>query len=435
MFGTAAARASWVEPLLMPGEVAAKHAKLEHQCEKCHAPFDKQAQDRLCLACHEEVAADLGEKRGYHGRDPAVSGQVCKTCHTEHEGRDAEIVRLNRHTFEHRYTDMPLREAHLRVPCEQCHAAGKRYRDAAAECSHCHGQRDPHEGSVGAACDRCHQESAWKTVRFDHDAAFRLEGRHRQAECQKCHPSKRYKPTARDCHTCHQSQDRHRGALGMECQSCHTPRAWSTTFDHRRRTHFPLQGRHAGAACESCHRPGMAAADAPTSCRGCHERDDAHQGRFGPACESCHVPVEWRRHTFDHARSAGYPLRGRHAAAPCTACHRGAVRQEHLQTACVSCHRADDVHHGSQGSNCKGCHDEGGWSRGVLIDHDSTRFPLSGAHVRLTCMQCHMSSSFKDVARDCMGCHQKDDVHRGRLGPRCERCHEASSFKVTHEPR
>ena len=425
-----------VESLLMPGEVTAKHARVERECKKCHDPFDKAAQNPLCLSCHKDVAADIGDTRGYHGQDPAVRGRACRTCHAEHKGRAADLVHLDRERFDHRLTDRPLRGGHLHARCDDCHTAGKRYREAPSRCNDCHGRKDPHEASLGEACDSCHAETAWKAVRFDHDTAgFRLDGRHHGARCEGCHKTKRFKPTASDCYACHERNDKHRGSFGRACQSCHTTRAFAgTTFDHARKTQFPLLSRHARTACGSCHKDALAAASTPTTCPGCHERDDAHHGQFGRTCETCHVPTEWRRPTFEHDRNTRFQLRGRHREVRCTECHRGTLHVERLDTGCNGCHREDDVHHGRQGPRCDKCHDERGWSRDVLVDHAATDFPLTGAHTRVACMRCHTSAVFKNVAHECVSCHERDAVHRCQRGAQCERCHETTTFRVVRAP-
>ncbi|MBI5505243.1 MAG: cytochrome C [Deltaproteobacteria bacterium] len=429
----APARASWVESLVMPGEVVAKHAKVEHECTKCHAPLDKVAQERLCLTCHKDVDEDRRDKRGFHGQSPDVGDRPCKTCHAEHKGRSADLIRLDRDKFDHRLTDRPLVGAHLKARCDGCHKDGKRFREAPSRCSDCHAAKDPHEGVLGLACDHCHEESLWKTVRFNHDtAAFQLTGRHREARCEGCHKTRRFKPTATDCFSCHEGKDEHRGSFGRECQSCHTTRGFAAAvFDHARKTKFPLAGKHSQVACEKCHKKGLAAANTPTACRDCHERDEPHRGQFGIKCESCHTPADWRRSTFDHDRHTRFPLRGRHAGRRCADCHRGDAQSARLDQKCVSCHRRDDVHHGRQGTDCKRCHDERGWSRDVLIDHNATRFALTGAHARTACLACHRSPSFKDVALECAGCHQPDALaHKCQRGDDCARCHDTTSFRT-----
>lgn len=426
-----------VESVVMPGEVVKKHAKVEPECRKCHDPFDKAGQDRLCLACHKEVAADLAGKRGYHGRAPEVSDRRCRTCHAEHKGRDGELVRLDRKQFDHRVTNRPLQGGHGKVQCEGCHEPGKRFREAPSRCNDCHGRKDPHVGTQGTACDTCHTEATWKTVRFDHGtASFRLEGRHREARCEGCHKTMRFKPTAGNCYACHDKHDKHQGSFGNACDSCHTARAWKgTEFDHSRKTKFPLRDRHARTSCAKCHRGGLAAAQTPTKCHECHERDDKHRGLLGPTCEQCHVPTEWRRATFEHDRKTRFPLRGRHAERRCPDCHRASVREEHLDTKCVSCHRDDDVHRGRQGPRCEKCHDERAWTREVLVDHDETPFPLTGAHARAACLRCHLSPVFRDVARECVRCHEEDAGGHCQQGRDCERCHDTSTFRVSRAPQ
>ncbi len=431
VFRSTPARASWVESLVMPGEVAAKHAKIEHECTKCHAPLDKVAQEKLCLDCHKEVAADLLEKRGFHGQSPDVSGRPCKTCHAEHKGRTADLVHLDRDKFDHRLTDHPLVGAHLLAKCDGCHKSDKRFREAPPHCSDCHTAKDPHEGTLGLTCNNCHDESAWKSVRFNHDTvAFHLEGRHREAHCDDCHKTRLFKSTATDCFSCHERKDDHHGSFGRDCQSCHTTRGFAgTTFDHARKTKFPLVGKHAHVACGKCHKNGLAAALTPTNCHDCHEYDASRHGLFGSKCESCHTPDDWRRTIFDHDRDTHFPLRGHHVGRRCTDCHRSDLRVERPDQKCVGCHRDDDVHHGRQGTDCKHCHDERGWSRDVLIDHNATRFALTGAHARTACLRCHQSPQFKEVALECVGCHKEDaSAHRCERGSDCARCHDTSNF-------
>jgi len=430
---TTPALATWAETLVMPGEVSAAHADLTDDCGNCHSPLDKDAQVRLCLDCHKEVDADAKDKRGFHGRSPEALDRPCRRCHVEHKGRDTSLIRLDRDKFDHRLTDRPLVGAHFGAPCEGCHQPGRKFRDASTRCSDCHSKDDPHEGTLGLACDHCHEEAGWKTVRFDHDTAkFRLEGKHRDAKCDGCHKTRLFKSTATDCFSCHQKDDQHRGSFGKDCRSCHTPKGFAgTTFDHARKTKFPLSGTHARVSCGKCHRDGRAAAETTTSCAGCHQGDEPHQGQFGNRCETCHSPVDWHRATFDHDRSTSFPLRGRHVGRRCQECHRGGRAAAQLDTKCVSCHRANDVHRGRQGKDCKRCHDERGWSRDVLVDHNATKFPLTGAHGRVPCLLCHHSVPFKDLPTDCVACHQKDaTLHRCARGNDCARCHDTTSFRT-----
>ena len=171
--------AASIETLLMPGKVTRAHAKVEAQCSECHDRADKAKQDRLCMACHETVAADVKAGTGFHGRSAAAGRTACNACHTEHLGRDADIVKLRAAAFDHARTDFKLEGAHLGAPCAGCHASGKPWREASTACVDCHRKVEPHEGRLGKACADCHGPKSWQQVRFDHDKTlFALADRH-----------------------------------------------------------------------------------------------------------------------------------------------------------------------------------------------------------------------------------------------------------------
>jgi hypothetical protein len=67
------------DELVMPGKVSAAHAKWESECGKCHAPFQRERQRALCLDCHDEVAADVAAKTGFHGRSRRVGAAPCSS--------------------------------------------------------------------------------------------------------------------------------------------------------------------------------------------------------------------------------------------------------------------------------------------------------------------------------------------------------------------
>src|SRR5579863_8608966 len=87
--------AATVETLLMPGKVTHAHEKQEGDCANCHDRSNVRTQTTLCLDCHKEIAADVRQKTGFHGRMPNAGAGECKACHTEHKGRAADIVQLN----------------------------------------------------------------------------------------------------------------------------------------------------------------------------------------------------------------------------------------------------------------------------------------------------------------------------------------------------
>jgi hypothetical protein len=63
------------------------------------------------------------------------------------------------------------------------------------------------------------------------------------------------------------------------------------------------------------------------------------------------------------------------------------------------------------------------------FDHNRSRFPLTGSHARAECKKCHETVAFRNAPRDCNGCHEKEDVHKGRFGIKCEVCHYTGTWK------
>jgi hypothetical protein len=424
--------AASIETLIMPGKLTSAHAKYEGQCSQCHDRANRDRQAALCMNCHKDVAADVRAHAGFHGRLPAIDSAQCKACHTEHIGRDADIVRLTRPTFDHSKTDFALAGAHAAVDCSACHRPGRKFRETPSGCVDCHKSADPHGGKLGPSCGSCHDTSTWAKARFDHDRTkFVLRDAHRSVTCAACHAGNRYAGTPTACASCHSPDDVHRGARGPDCASCHTTIAWKTSkFDHAGEAHFPLVGAHAQLGCQACHRTPNLKDPLPRDCVGCHRADDAHATRFGAACEKCHGNSAWQPATFDHARDGRFELVGSHAKLACNACHTSVIAQQKLATDCNSCHRTNDAHAGRLGTDCARCHGVDGWRKDVNFDHDLTQYPLVGLHVAVPCHACHASPAFKGTPGDCNGCHQRDDRHQGALGKDCESCHSPNGWSL-----
>lgn len=424
------------ETALMPGEVIQGHAKLEENCKECHVRFDKAAQTGLCSDCHKEVKADIRKHEGLHGRIPE---QECRECHTEHKGRGAKIVVFDTKGFDHAKTDFPLLGAHQKqekVKCKDCHETNKKYREASTVCNDCHRKVDKHKGSLGTDCKSCHNERDWKETRFDHTLEkthFALKGKHADVKCSKCHvtPDK-FKGASHECAGCHLKVDKHKGQYGKKCETCHVERDWKKiVFNHDLETKFKLLGKHDSVKCVSCHKTPLFTGKekTPTTCIGCHKKDDKHKGEFGIKCESCHKEKDWKAISFDHDRDTKYALKGKHEQVKCIACHTGKLYQQKLSMDCVSCHTKQDVHKGQLGKRCESCHNEKDW-KDSRIDHGRTRFPLLGMHTKVECKKCHVTQLFRDAPSDCYSCHKKDDAHKLRLGKKCESCHNARSWKA-----
>ena len=142
-----------IERMVSPGELISGHAKFEKDCSECHKPFSRSSQNQLCLDCHKELAADVRDKTGFHGRRKDVAANACSHCHTDHKGRSADIIQFDALTFDHTITDFALDGAHATVKCDACHLAGKKFRQAPLLCSDCHKASDPHMGRLGEKCE------------------------------------------------------------------------------------------------------------------------------------------------------------------------------------------------------------------------------------------------------------------------------------------
>lgn len=430
------AGAQGLESALSPGPLIRGHAKVEDKCASCHVRFDRAAQDALCLDCHKDVAADLKARTGLHGRQQPP--KACRSCHTDHKGRDMQIAPLDKKAFDHRQTDWPLRNAHAKVAdCAACHVAGKRWREAPQACVACHRADDVHKGSLGSQCADCHNDTRWRDTRFDHATTrFALTGRHVDAKCDACHqPGRPYTDAPQACNGCHRDDDfrkGHKGRYGERCDSCHDARAWrpAALFDHERDTRYALRGKHRAVRCDSCHTGSLQRDKPGTECVACHRSDDAHKGSLGTDCAACHQESGWKGTArFDHARSR-FPLLGKHADADCKACHKTSAYRE-TPVDCIGCHRADDKHRANLGEACGACHGERSWKI-PRFDHGQTRYPLRGGHLQAACSDCHADATrYRGTSTDCLACHRSDDRHEGQLGARCDSCHGEQSWRTT----
>jgi hypothetical protein len=399
--------------LFSPGELSRAHQNLEglQNCTKCHEA-GQQLSQKACLACHGELRGRIAGGRGLHGRIPEAE-RACEKCHHEHQGRDFSMMGWGpggKKGFDHARTGFELRGKHRRTDCEKCHDRRlvqdpvalelfakqpdrKSQLGAPTACAACH--VDEHRGQVGADCQRCHGEDAWKPARpFKHArSAYPLTGKHARVACEKCHRSEpapegfaptpgqvgpvnaaavvRYKPLEfKACTDCH--KDPHQGRFGERCASCHTTADWkklSSTAQERAfhdKTRYPLRGAHADVKCVACHGPfpGVKAVfrGLPFErCTDCHL--DSHLGQLaratvppppangrngvkrrsappapaGPACESCHLMEGWlpvRFETAEHAK-LDYRLEGAHRAVACALCHPKDPRLEQRVPAAV----------------------------------------------------------------------------------------------------
>lgn len=421
-----------IESLVMPGDVIAGHADIESECSSCHLAFNRTRQRDLCLDCHELVAIDIELHLGYHGRSENAGTDRCASCHTDHEGRNADILGLDEESFDHEFTDFELLGHHAELECVDCHMPDEKHRDTSDECSSCHAEDKPHEQNPTEVCTDCHNESDWVDVHFNHDSTdYALIGKHAETACKDCHEVELFEGTPDTCFACHEEDDEHNGKSGNQCENCHNPTDWTdTSFNHARDTEFPLDGGHADLACGDCHSEDPFSDELETTCVSCHLEDDEHDGRNGTDCAECHSAESWTDSRFDHDRDTDFALNGAHADVACADCHIEPIFEKSPGTECSSCHLDDDVHEGTQGDQCGDCHNEVLWEDAPFFDHDLTRFPLLGEHGNVECVDCHETQVYVDADEACVSCHIEDDNHDGVFADNCDSCHNPVAWDL-----
>ena len=435
LVGLAPASAQNIESVLRPGELIQGHAKWEEECTKCHVRFERAGQDRLCMDCHKDVGQDMRERTGYHGR---LKPQACRACHTDHKGRTARVVELDKKQFDHAQTDYLLRGKHRQVECAKCHEPKKKYSQAPQDCNACHRKDDVHKGALGVKCADCHGESDWKEAKFDHEKThFPLAGKHADVKCADCHKNAKYKDLPHTCIACHKIDDDrkgHKGLYGERCDTCHGTKAWKpSTFNHDNDTKFALRGKHRATKCADCHTGNLYKNKLGSACADCHKKDDKHKGSLGRECVACHTERDWKETgKFDHDKTQ-FPLLGKHHDVKCADCHKTTNFKDAAKD-CYSCHKKDDKHEANLGAKCQDCHVERDWKTTTRFDHDKSRFQLRNAHAvkKVLCKDCHVDlKHFRDIPMDCLACHKKDDKHEGQEGSKCETCHNDRDWKTT----
>jgi hypothetical protein len=349
--------------------------------------------------------------------------------------------------FKHERTGYKLVGAHATLACRSCHES-LNFSLAKTDCWSCHkvdfenAQAPPHQ-QFSTNCGDCHQETAWKPARFDHNqTGFQLLGAHRTADCVECH-REGFAGTPIDCFACHEADftgavDPPHDELSTNCRDCHQETAWQPArFDHNQ-TAFPLRGAHRTVDCVACHRTGYAGT--PTDCFACHESDyrgakDPDHSGFPTSCESCHGETAWQPASFDHAQTS-FPLRGAHRAVACIDCHRSGYAG--TPTDCYSCHAPDyqgakDPDHAGFPRTCQDCHSQSAW-RPADFDHNKTAFPLTGAHRTADCQDCHQQG-YAGTPTRCVDCHRSeydntnDPNHQAAGFPTsCQNCHNTSNW-------
>ena len=147
---------------------------------------------------------------------------------------------------------------------------------------------------------------------------------------------------------------------------------------------------------------------------------------------------------FNHNQT-DYALVGKHINVDCKLCHEGKYTEPVDFSLCKNCH--EDYHLGDFKKNdvspdCVICHTlDYGFDYSVygLEEHQTSIFPLEGAHVATPCFACHISEdderwTFKSIGTGCIDCHQ--NIHQGFLNEKinqnnkCQTCHVNISWSL-----
>jgi hypothetical protein len=301
-----------------------------------------------------------------------------------------------------------LSQAHAKLEgmsnCTQCHDLGKKVNNN--KCLECHkeiktliGQKKGYHSSAEATnkdCFACHSEHhgrKFDMIRFDekkfnHDLTkYKLEGAHARVECKECH-----NPDNIQDASIRKKKDTFLG-LKQECLTCHA---------------------------------------------------DYHQKTLSNNCVSCHDMKAFKPAAKFNHDDADYRLTGKHIGVDCIECHKvstknGTKFQEFSNVPhndCIACHT--DPHNKRFQGKCTQCHTERSFAELIgknRFDHNTTDFELKGKHRSVDCINCHkntsnpataFSFSSKVAETQCVACHK--DVHSGRMGNDCAKCHTENSF-------
>lgn len=447
--------------LFSPGPLSSDHAELDGDahCDDCHES-GRGVGTNLCFECHQDLAARVRARQGLHGRE--YRGRNCGTCHVEHLGRSAVLVRWpggSKERFDHSETGWDLNGAHARVECDDCHDNRNQRGHAtfigeATRCNACH--QDPHDGRFGTRCETCHNETAWNQVRiandFDHSATrFPLVGEHQNVECAECHgtPARYDDMRFASCSNCH--EDPHEGRFQpRECDTCHVETGWDdVAMVRHNHPWLSLANGHRRTPCADCHDRGLDVSPSRgPACVQCHAR--VHEADFGLNCRNCHATIEWeglrRSISLSAHDQTPFPLHGMHVEVPCGQCHDPQLDRETRWRGltfdnCRTCH-SPDPHEGEfatrEEGECSNCHDDEGFrpSHFGISLHATTDFALDGRHVAVPCSGCHELAAprldWRVTPHECASCHENphgDQFAAEMADGGCAHCHSTSGWE------
>ena len=423
--------------LVNPGPLAEVHAHIDNDasCSLCHVrgtgiTGGLLAPAQLCLDCHQPLAGRLDVMKGFHAQVPR---EECKTCHTEHLGRDHALITwpdpeepfaatsgtFDPKQFPHdKGAGWPLEGAHAKLACDACHTRAlvsdpllvkweaekhaeasktpdwakglESYLGTSAQCSSCH--QDAHVPSQGDDCASCHGLEKWKPAKdFVHApprTRYALEGKHKEVACEKCHLAKA--PAAPQV-VAREGLPDFKQVVASGAPVPYSKTGWG-------------KGEFAIPSGKDL---------LPDTCKVCHANPHRAGSEDFLRCEDCHTEADWKTMVpgrFDHARAAesGFALVDGHQKPTCTDCHgrKEGDKVLHLpaRERCVECHQKDDdrSHKGAfareialePAENCALCHGIKAWKPAdrwdprTHGDPQGPALPLIDGHM-IRCEDCH----------------------------------------------
>ncbi len=277
------------------------HADFESHCSLCHAPLET-TQDKLCLACHEEINLQIAAEDGTHSLIENVNS--CARCHPDHRGHDFDLTASAFSLFDHAQTVFSLTRHQVNynsdpIECAACHAVESNFRASNTKCESCHSRHEPefmlqHTQDFSQDCLICHDGFDRMTNLNHQDTAFPLDGQHVNVSCVECHKltdaahqeqfgparvsypegsaatsSDPFSNTPTECAQCHMEPEAHLGLFVGACSDCHTSSGWTPAtlegraFEHLGRTGFSLvhhtrNYEEQPLVCLECHQTGLA---------------------------------------------------------------------------------------------------------------------------------------------------------------------------------
>lgn len=458
---------------LSPGPLSDPHAHLEglSNCTQCHVLGNKVLNEK-CLKCHIEIEERITLQKGYHA-SVEVKGKDCFTCHSDHNGKNFQLIHIDVEKFDHNLTGFSLTIPHSKKTCKDCHDTPyitdqviKRkkftYLGVKTDCLNCHA--DYHKKTLSSTCLNCHDSESFKTApKFNHDLAkFKLTGKHNNVDCVKCHKVELHDGNKfqnfigiqfDNCNKCH--KDPHSNKFGQNCRQCHTEESFLVVkngqkFDHDK-TNFKLEEKHLSVSCTECHKKKLTDPVKHDLCTDCHT--DYHNKQFvkngfEPDCSHCHTVKGFTPslYTIEQHNQTGFPLNGSHCAEPCFECHRKQEKWNFREVGinCKDCHQ--DIHQNLIQSkyypeaDCKTCHNDSRWSE-VTFNHENTGFDLSGKHLVQECRLCHFKQDingiaqqkFKGLSQLCSDCHIDNHFRQFEKdgSTNCKECHDTKDWKAS----